>query len=306
MDAFLANPRGFCAGVERAIDIVNRALEIHGPPVYVLHEIVHNRRVLDELSAKGAVFVKNLDEVPEGSHTIFSAHGVGQNIEDQAASRNLRAIDATCPLVTKVHSQAIHFGDDGCELILVGHLGHPEVEGILGRTSGAVQVISTAEEAEALKVQDPQRLAYVTQTTLSVDDTREVIEILQRRFPEIRGPQLKDICYATQNRQNAVRDLLDDADVLIVVGSANSSNSNRLKEMGERAGRRAYLVDDPAQLEASWLEGAQNVGITAGASAPENLVAEIVGRLRELGIEAVHEKDGEVENTVFKMPPELA
>ena len=306
LDAFLANPRGFCAGVERAIDIVNRALEIHGPPVYVLHEIVHNRRVLDELKAKGAVFVKNLDEVPEGGHTIFSAHGVGQNIEDQAASRNLRAIDATCPLVTKVHAQAIGFGNDGRELILIGHLGHPEVEGILGRANGAVQVISTAEEAEALKVADPNRLSYVTQTTLSVDDTREVITILQRRFPEIRGPQLKDICYATQNRQNAVRDLLKEADVLIVVGSSNSSNSNRLKEMGERAGRRAFLIDDPSQLKSSWFEGVSNIGVTAGASAPENLVAEIIDRLRDLGISKVTEMEGETESTVFKMPAELS
>ena len=306
MDAFLANPRGFCAGVERAIDIVNRALELHGPPVYVLHEIVHNRRVLDELEAKGAVFVKDLEEVPPGSHTIFSAHGVGEDVVERAAARGLRAIDATCPLVTKVHAQAIGFGDDGRELVLIGHLGHPEVEGILGRATGPVQVISTAREAEALEVSDPDRLAYVTQTTLSVDDTREVIEILQRRFPAIRGPQLKDICYATQNRQNAVRELLDEADVLIVVGSANSSNSNRLKEMGERAGRRSYLVDDPARLEAGWLAGARNVGVTAGASAPENLVAEIVDRLRELGVERVTEMQGEVENTVFKMPAELS
>ncbi len=306
MDAFLANPRGFCAGVERAIDIVNRALEIHGRPVYVLHEIVHNRRVLDELKAKGAVFVKNLDEVPEGAHTIFSAHGVGKDIEEQAAARGLLAIDATCPLVTKVHSQAIGFGDHGCELVLIGHLGHPEVEGILGRASGPVQVISTAKEAEALQVADEKQLAYVTQTTLSVDDTREVIEILQRRFPLIRGPQLKDICYATQNRQNAVRDLLKEAEVLIVVGSSNSSNSNRLKEMGERADRPSYLVDDPSQLQAAWFEGISRVGVTAGASAPENLVTEIVDRLRVLGVARVQEMDGELENTVFKMPAELA
>ena len=305
MDAFLANPRGFCAGVERAIDIVNRALEIHGAPVYVLHEIVHNRRVLDELKAKGAVFVKSLDEVPRGSHTIFSAHGVGKNIEEHAAERGLLAIDATCPLVTKVHSQAIGFGDEGRELILIGHLGHPEVEGILGRASGPVQVISTAEEAEALEVKDSAQLAYVTQTTLSVDDTREVIEILQRRFPDISGPHLKDICYATQNRQNAVRDLLSAAEVLVVVGSANSSNSNRLKEMGERSGKPSYLVDDPSQLQAEWFEGKASVGVTAGASAPESLVAEIVARMRDLGVNQVSEMDGELENTVFKMPAEL-
>jgi len=305
MDAFLANPRGFCAGVERAIDIVNRALEIHGAPVYVLHEIVHNRRVLDELKAKGAVFVKSLEEVPRGGHTIFSAHGVGQDVEDQAAKQGLLAIDATCPLVTKVHTQAISFGHDGRELILIGHLGHPEVEGILGRASGPVQVISTAEEAEAVEVKDSARLAYVTQTTLSVDDTSEVIEILQRRFPDIVGPQLKDICYATQNRQNAVRDLLKKVQALIVVGSANSSNSNRLKEMGDRSGYPSYLVDDPSQLRADWFNGLQRVGITAGASAPESLVAEIVARLRELGVSQVEELEGEIENTVFKMPAAL-
>lgn len=307
MDAHLANPRGFCAGVERAIDIVYRALELHGPPVYVLHEIVHNRRVLDELRAKGTVFVKSLDDVPEGGITIFSAHGVSDAIEEHARRRNLRAIDATCPLVTKVHKQAIHYGDHGRELVLIGHLGHPEVEGVLGKATGAVQVVSTPEEAEALEVRDANQLAYVTQTTLSVDDTREVIDVLKRRFPNIQGPELKDICYATQNRQNAVRDLLeDDIDVLIVVGSTNSSNSNRLKELGERDDVDAYLVDDPAQLRAEWFSGKARAGVTAGASAPESLVNDILDRMRELGVSNVVEKEGELENTVFKMPPELS
>ena len=307
MDAHLANPRGFCAGVERAIDIVYRALEIHGPPVYVLHEIVHNRRVLDELREKGTVFVKSLDDIPEGGITIFSAHGVSDAIEEHARRRKLRAIDATCPLVTKVHKQAIHYGDGGRELILIGHLGHPEVEGVLGKATGAVQVISTAEEAQTLEVRDPEQLAYVTQTTLSVDDTRDVIEVLEERFPSIRGPELKDICYATQNRQNAVRDLLEDEiDLLIIVGSTNSSNSNRLKELGERGSCPSYLVDDPAQLEPDWFEGRTKVGISAGASAPESLVNDIVERMRALGVSNVVEKQGEIENTVFKMPPELA
>ena len=306
MDAFLANPRGFCAGVERAIDIVERALEIYGAPVYVLHEIVHNRRVLDDLTARGVVFVKDLDQVPEGAIAIFSAHGVSDAVEDHAKRRGLRAIDATCPLVTKVHTQAIGYGHEGRELILIGHPGHPEVEGVLGKATGPVQVISTVEEARALKVVDADKLAYVTQTTLSVDDTRDVIEVLLERFPNISGPHLKDICYATQNRQNAVRDMLENVDVLIVVGSQNSSNSNRLKEMGERAGKRAVLVDAPQDIGPELLDGAQNVGVTAGASAPEALVQEVLDRLRELGVANVREMEGERENTVFKMPEELA
>ena len=302
----LANPRGFCAGVERAIEIVERALALHGAPVYVFHEIVHNRRVLDDLSSRGVVFVEDLDQVPEGAVAIFSAHGVSDSVEEHARRRNLRAIDATCPLVTKVHKQAIGFGEEGRDLVLIGHVGHPEVEGILGKAQGRVQVISTVAEANALRVRDPDKLAYVTQTTLSVDDTRDVIEVLQRRFPSIRGPQLKDICYATQNRQNAVRELLQDVQLLLVVGSRNSSNSNRLREMGERAGVPAHLVDGPEDVRPEWVAGVERVGLTAGASAPEELVREVLDRLRELGVQRVSELQGEPENTVFKMPPELA
>lgn len=303
--AQLANPRGFCAGVDRAIEIVKRALELYGAPVYVLHEIVHNKHVLEELSARGTIFVKTLDEVPEGSVTIFSAHGVSDAVVQAGEQRKLKVIDATCPLVTKVHSQAIRYAAEDRDVILIGHPGHPEVEGTRGRIQGRVHVLSTPEEVAALQVPDPSRLAYVTQTTLSVDDTSEVIQALRERFPEARGPELKDICYATQNRQNAVKELLPDVDLLIVVGSANSSNSSRLQELGERKGVPSFLVDHPEQIDAEWLQGRPRVGITAGASAPEELVRQIVARLEEFGVQTFEEMAGEAETVVFQMPAEL-
>ncbi len=305
MHARLANPRGFCAGVDRAIEIVEKALERYGAPVYVLHEIVHNRRVLEDLRSRGVHFVDELDDIPSGAVTIFSAHGVSDDVERVGHERALRVIDATCPLVTKVHDQARVYAKGDRELILIGHAGHPEVEGTRGRFPGRVHVLATPEEVKALEVSSPDRLAYVTQTTLSIDDTREVIDALTRRFPAIAGPDLKDICYATQNRQNAVRRLTNEVDLLIVVGSSNSSNSNRLRELGERAGVAAYLVDDADQIEPKWLAGSPEVGVTAGASAPEALVQEILTRLRELGVEGVYETPGEQETVMFRMPPEL-
>lgn len=305
MEARLANPRGFCAGVDRAIEIVERALERYGAPVFVLHEIVHNKHVLEDLRSRGTVFVKSLEEIPSGSVTIFSAHGVSEAVVAEGKARDLRVIDATCPLVTKVHVQAQRYAGDAREVILIGHPGHPEVEGTRGRIPGKVHVLSTPEEVEALEVQDPERLAYVTQTTLSVDDTREVIDALHARFPTIKGPDLKDICYATQNRQNAVKALVPEIDLLLVVGSANSSNSSRLRELGERSGVPSYLVDDPDQLEAEWFTSCQRVGVTAGASAPEALVDLVLARLTELGVESTSELEGEPEEVVFQMPPEL-
>ncbi len=305
MEARLANPRGFCAGVDRAIEIVERALERYGAPVFVLHEIVHNKHVLEDLRSRGTVFVRSLAEVPSGSVTIFSAHGVSEAVVAEGKARDLRVIDATCPLVTKVHVQAQRYAGDAREVILIGHPGHPEVEGTRGRIPGTVHVLSTPEEVEALVVQDPEQLAYVTQTTLSVDDTREVIDALYARFPSIKGPDLKDICYATQNRQNAVKDLVPEIDLLLVVGSANSSNSSRLRELGERSGVPSYLVDDPEQLEPSWFTDCRRVGVTAGASAPEALVNLVLARLTELGVESTSELEGEPEEVVFQMPPEL-
>ena len=304
-EVVLANPRGFCAGVDRAIQIVERALEVHGAPVFVLHEIVHNKHVLERLRSLGARFVASLEEVPEGSVTVFSAHGVSDAVVDAAAGRHLEVIDATCPLVTKVHRQAIRYEDQGREVILVGHSGHPEVEGTRGRIKGKVHVLSTPEEVAALEVDDANHLAYVTQTTLSVDDTRDVIDALLSRFPAIQGPALKDICYATQNRQTAVKDMIGEVDVLIVVGSENSSNSNRLRELGERGGLPAYLVDRPEQVQPEWVEGATTVGVTAGASAPEELVQLILDRLDELGVTRTRELDGEKETVVFQMPEGL-
>jgi 4-hydroxy-3-methylbut-2-enyl diphosphate reductase len=304
-EVVLANPRGFCAGVDRAIQIVERALEVHGAPVFVLHEIVHNKHVLEGLRSLGARFVKDLEEVPEGAVTVFSAHGVSDAVVDAAARRGLEVIDATCPLVTKVHRQAIRYQDQGREVVLVGHPGHPEVEGTRGRIKGKVHVLSTPEEVEALEIADPDQLAYVTQTTLSVDDTRDVIDALLSRFPSIQGPALKDICYATQNRQTAVKDMIGEVDVLIVVGSENSSNSNRLRELGERGGIPSYLVDRPEQVQPEWLAGKGTVGVTAGASAPEDLVQLILARLRELGVPNSRELDGEKETVVFQMPEGL-
>ena len=306
VDLVLANPRGFCAGVERAIEIVEKALERFGAPVYVLHEIVHNKQVLEDLSERGTIFVKSIDDVPSGAVMVFSAHGVSDAVVEASRARGLQVIDATCPLVTKVHTQANNYVDAGRELILIGHPGHPEVEGTRGRVPGPVHVLSTVEEVEALEVEDPERLAYVTQTTLSVDDTRETIEALVRRFPSIQGPALKDICYATQNRQNAVKELLDGVDMLLVVGSANSSNSRRLRELGERYDVPSYLVDNQNQIEEAWLEGHRRIGVTAGASAPESLVRDILARVAELRDVSVREMDGEPETVVFQMPPELA
>lgn len=305
MDAHLANPRGFCAGVDRAIEIVKRALERYGAPVYVLHEIVHNKHVLEDLESRGTVFVRSLAEIPSGGVTIFSAHGVSDAIVCEGRERGLKVIDATCPLVTKVHNQAIHYANNGREVILIGHPGHPEMEGTQGRIPGKVHILSTVEEVEALEVADPARLAYVTQTTLSVDDTRDAIEALTRRFPAIQGPDVTDICYATQNRQNAVKGLLPSVQLLLVVGSANSSNSNRLRELGERHGVPSYLVDHPDQIQDEWVEGVRDVGVTAGASAPESLVKLVLNRLTEMGVGECHEMPGKQETVVFQMPAEL-
>lgn len=305
MRVILAQPRGFCAGVERAIEIVERALKLYGPPVFVRHEIVHNKHVVEDLKAKGAVFVEELHEVPNGAITIFSAHGVSQKVEDDAQLRDLPVIDATCPLVAKVHKEGQRYAEKGYEVILIGHEGHPEVEGTMGRIPGRVHLVSTAQGAGKLKIDNPDRVAYVTQTTLSVDDTREVIEALKARFPKIIGPDVKDICYATQNRQAAVRQLARDVDVLLVVGAKNSSNSNRLREIGEEMGVRSHLIDDANALDPKWVEGAGAVGVTAGASAPEALVQDLIGRLRQFGEIEVQVLDGIEENVYFKLPEEL-
>lgn len=306
MRIILAQPRGFCAGVERAIEIVEKALEKYGPPIYVRHEIVHNRHVVERLRAKGAVFVDDLDEIPRGSVTIFSAHGVSSAVEEEASRRDLPVIDATCPLVSKVHSEGQRYAGQDREIILVGHEGHPEIEGTMGRINGKVYLISTAAEVAALKVRNPSKLAYITQTTLSVDDTRAVIDALRARFPDIVGPDTKDICYATQNRQRAVRELAQHADVVLVVGAANSSNSNRLREIAAEQGVAAYLIADADALQPQWLEGATTVGITAGASAPEELVQRLIDRLGELGAVEVEPLPGITENVRFHMPRELA
>jgi 4-hydroxy-3-methylbut-2-enyl diphosphate reductase len=306
MKVILAKPRGFCAGVERAIEIVERALEKYGAPVYVRHEIVHNRHVVDGLREKGARFVDELDEIPPGGITVFSAHGVSQKVEDEAGLRSLPVIDATCPLVSKVHHEAQRYADSGRDIVLIGHDGHPEVEGTMGRIDGKVYLVATPEDVASLDVRDPAKLSYVTQTTLSVDDTRSVIDALKVRFPLITGPDTKDICYATQNRQRAVRDLANLVDVILVVGAQNSSNSNRLKEIAAEMGIRAYLIADASVLDPAWLDGVEAVGVTAGASAPEHLVQELVDRLRDFGATAVEILPGVDENVRFKMPPELA
>ena len=306
MKVILAKPRGFCAGVERAIEIVERALEKYGAPVYVRHEIVHNRHVVEDLKAKGARFVDELDEIPSGGITVFSAHGVSQKVEDDAALRALPVIDATCPLVSKVHHEAQRYARGGRDIVLIGHDGHPEVEGTMGRIDGMVYLVATPEDVAELTVRDPRHLAYVTQTTLSVDDTRSVIEALKARFPTIVGPDTKDICYATQNRQRAVHDLASIVDVILVVGAQNSSNSNRLREIATEMGVRSYLVADASALDPAWLDGVESVGVTAGASAPERLVQQLVDRLRELGADEIEVLSGVEENVRFKMPPELA
>mgnify|MGYP001431777849 FL=1 len=305
IDVWLASPRGFCAGVERAIEIVERAIELHGPPVYVRHEIVHNKRVVETLRAKGAVFVEEVSDVPDGAVTIFSAHGVAEKIENEAKERSLPIIDATCPLVSKVHKEGQNQAKKKRQVILIGHQGHPEVEGTQGRIPGGVLLVSKSEDVANLKVVDPEKLSYVTQTTLSVDETRDVIDALKKRFPSIVGPDVKDICYATQNRQQAVRELVEHVDLLLVVGAPNSSNSNRLREIGTELDVPSYLIDDATHLNPAWLKGVNIVGITAGASAPEELVQELITRLSDFGKVKLTKLDGVEENITFKLPREL-
>ena len=305
LDVWLASPRGFCAGVERAIEIVERALELHGPPVYVRHEIVHNKRVVETLRDKGAVFVEEVDDIPDGAVTIFSAHGVAEKIEIEAKNRGLPVIDATCPLVSKVHKEGQNHAKKDRQVILIGHEGHPEVEGTQGRIPGGVLLVTKPEDVAGLKVRNPDMLAYVTQTTLSVDETRDVIEVLKARFPNIIGPDVKDICYATQNRQQAVRDLSEHVDLLLVVGATNSSNSNRLREIGSELGIPSYLIDDAENFDPSWLDGVNIVGVSAGASAPEELIQEVIERLSEFCDVKLKKLDGVEENITFKLPREL-
>ena len=309
MDIVLANPRGFCAGVDRAIDIVNRALEVFGRPVYVRHEVVHNRHVVDDLRDRGAIFVDELAEVPDDAIVIFSAHGVSRAVQDEADGRGLKVFDATCPLVTKVHVEVTAFSRAGRECILIGHAGHPEVEGTMGRydTShgGAIYLVEDEAQVATLAVRDPSALTYVTQTTLSVDDTAKVIDALRARFTDIQGPRKDDICYATQNRQDAVKSLAEAVDLVLVVGSTNSSNSNRLLELAERCGASAYLIDDASMIDPTWLDDARAVGVTAGASAPELLVEEVIDTLRLRGIATVRDLEGREENVTFSLPEAL-
>ncbi|MGH8671670.1 MAG: 4-hydroxy-3-methylbut-2-enyl diphosphate reductase [Burkholderiales bacterium] len=305
MQIILAQPRGFCAGVVRAIEIVESALEIYGPPVYVLHEIVHNHHVVEDLRIRGAVFVETLAEIPQGAVAIFSAHGVSEAVVEEARTRSLDIVDATCPLVTKVHLQAQRYSRKGYELIIIGHRGHPEVEGTRGRVDGPVHVVSELEEIARLQIADPQRVAYVTQTTLSIDDTRDVIAALRQRFPAIQGPDLDGICYATQNRQNAARELASKVDIILVVGARNSSNSNRLREVGAQALVPSYLVQDADEIDPQWFQSGVRVGITAGASTPEILVQRVLDRLRGLGVAQVSEMEAAPENTTFRLPLKL-
>ncbi len=310
MQILLANPRGFCAGVDRAIEIVERALESFGAPIYVRHEVVHNRFVVDGLRARGAIFVDELDEVPDGSTVIFSAHGVSQAVRAQARGRHLRVFDATCPLVTKVHIEVARHAKAGRDVVLIGHAGHPEVEGTLGQwdregATGEIYLVETPEDVANLKPNHPGNIAYSTQTTLSIDDTKAVIEALRAKFPAILGPRHDDICYATQNRQDAVRRLGQQCDLVLVVGSPNSSNSNRLRELAEKQGVPAHLIDGADDIDPSWLDGKTRIGVTAGASAPESLVQGVVARLRESGALDVRELSGDVENVTFALPKEL-
>jgi len=302
----LAQPRGFCAGVERAIEIVERALKKFGPPIYVRHEIVHNRYVVEDLRTRGAVFVDELDEIPPGAMTVFSAHGVAKRVEEVAKERGLPVIDATCPLVTKVHNEGRRYAGAGKELILVGHAGHAEVEGTIGQMPSKVHLVQTVEDVALLEPEHPESLAYITQTTLSVDDTRGIINALKEKFPSIAGPDVRDICYATQNRQQAVRELAEVVDVILVVGSKNSSNSNRLREIGAELGKPAYLIDDASHLDASWFTGITTVGLTAGASAPELLVQGVIDGLRAFGPVEVTTLAGVAEDVKFRFPAELA
>jgi 4-hydroxy-3-methylbut-2-enyl diphosphate reductase len=306
MRVVLAQPRGFCAGVERAIAIVERALEKFGPPIYVRHEIVHNRHVVERLRAKGVRFVEEVSDVPEGGITIFSAHGVAKDVVEDATQRGLPVIDATCPLVSKVHLEGQRYARQGREVVLIGHAGHPEIEGTMGQIPGKVHLIATPADVASLAVGDPEKVAYVTQTTLSVDDTKAVITALKERYPAIVGPDTKDICYATQNRQQAVRALAKVVDVILVVGSKNSSNSNRLREIAAELGVRSYLVDDAQALDPAWVKDASAVGVTAGASAPEQLVEEVVDALGAMAKVELSVLPGIDENVRFRMPPELA
>ncbi len=305
MEALLANPRGFCAGVDRAIHIVEQALERFGAPIYVRHEVVHNKFVVDGLRAKGAIFIEELVEVPAGSTVIFSAHGVSKAIRAEAEQRGLRVFDATCPLVTKVHIEVGKMRASGREIIMIGHKGHPEVEGTMGQAQTGMYLVETPEDVERLQVSDPENLAYVTQTTLSLDDAARVIAALKQHFPNIAAPKSDDICYATQNRQDSVKALAKQCDLVIVVGSPNSSNSNRLREVALNQGIDAYMVDNAGELDPKWLQGKLRVGVTAGASAPEVLVQEVISKLRSLGIQRVQDLDGIVENVVFPLPKNL-
>mgnify|MGYP003686116371 FL=1 len=309
MEISLAQPRGFCAGVDRAIEIVNRALEVFGPPIYVRHEVVHNKFVVEDLRNRGAVFVEEIDQVPDDVIVIFSAHGVSQAVRQQAEDRGLKVFDATCPLVTKVHMEVTRYSRDGRECILIGHAGHPEVEGTMGQydpsSGGAIYLVEDEDDVARLAVKDPQRLAFVTQTTLSMDDTAKVIDALRTRFPAIDGPRKDDICYATQNRQDAVKQLAAECDAVLVVGSPNSSNSNRLRELSERMGTPAYLIDGASEIQAAWLEGVSKIGVTAGASAPDVLVRQVIEHLHAQGATGAEELAGKEENIVFSVPKEL-
>ena len=305
-EVLLAQPRGFCAGVDRAIEIVERALAQFGAPIYVRHEIVHNDHVVGDLRRKGAVFVDTLDDVPAGATLVFSAHGVSRAVRDDAEARGLRVFDATCPLVTKVHVEVAKMRREGREVVMIGHAGHPEVEGTMGQADDGIHLVETPDDVARLVVADPARLAYVTQTTLSVDDCRVVIDALERRFPEIAGPKKQDICYATQNRQDAVKFMAPQCDLVLVIGSPSSSNSNRLREVAQKMGREARLIGSAAELDPAWLVGKRRVGVTAGASAPEVLVRELVGRLRELGVGRVQPLEGIEENVQFPLPKGLS
>lgn len=306
LEVVLAQPRGFCAGVDRAIDIVERALELHGAPIYVRHEIVHNRYVVQDLRNKGAIFIDELHEAPAGAIVVFSAHGVSRSVRDEAERMGLKVFDATCPLVTKVHIEVARMRQAGREIIMIGHKGHPEVEGTLGQADEGMYLVETPEDVSALQVKDPGNLAFVTQTTLSVDDAAIVAAALRARFPTIVEPKKSDICYATQNRQDAVKIMAPACDLVLVVGSPNSSNSNRLREVAERKGAAAYLIDDPDMIEPAWLESTKRVGVTAGASAPDVLVQQVVARLKELGAVSVRTLDGAPENVSFPLPKELS
>lgn len=302
----LAQPRGFCAGVDRAIEIVERALELHGAPIYVRHEIVHNRYVVEDLKAKGAVFIDELSEAPSDAIVIFSAHGVARSVREEAEQREQRIFDATCPLVTKVHVEVARMRAAGREVVMIGHRGHPEVEGTLGQAEGGMYLVESVEDVAALVVVDPENLAFVTQTTLSIDDAAQVAAALRSRFPGIMEPKKSDICYATQNRQDAVRIMAPACDLVLVVGSPNSSNSNRLREVAERKGVTAYLLDDPDMIDPAWLLGAKRIGVTAGASAPEALVRQVLDRLKALGARSVRPLEGIEENVSFPLPRELS